>query len=226
MTKSLTLTRGVALAGALTLSHAATALAAASSTTTSTASIKASSGENTPVNLGGSSLPSHAASSSGSSGIVRTIVGLFIVIAVIYGVAWILRQAKKGKSRATGNGLSQLASLPLGNGRSVALVRAGKYNNFAMPGAGTPPHLSTELFRLSLKLDFVVVPFRHRLCPRLGADDVGKHQAIGCVAYAEIAVLEERPQTVVLESAGLEMTDRKLEAVFHCSSFARAFRPL
>jgi tripartite-type tricarboxylate transporter receptor subunit TctC len=41
----------------------------------------------------------------------------------------------------------------------IALVRAGKYANFAMPGAGTPPHLSTELFRLSLKLDFVVVPF-------------------------------------------------------------------
>ena len=34
----------------------------------------------------------------------------------------------------------------------VALVRAGKYNNFAIAGAGTPPHLSTELFKLSLKL--------------------------------------------------------------------------
>jgi tripartite-type tricarboxylate transporter receptor subunit TctC len=32
----------------------------------------------------------------------------------------------------------------------VALVRAGKYNNFAIAGAGTPPHLSTELFKLSL----------------------------------------------------------------------------
>jgi tripartite-type tricarboxylate transporter receptor subunit TctC len=41
----------------------------------------------------------------------------------------------------------------------IALVRAGKYNNFAVPGAGTPPHLSTELFKLSLKLDFVTVPF-------------------------------------------------------------------
>jgi tripartite-type tricarboxylate transporter receptor subunit TctC len=41
----------------------------------------------------------------------------------------------------------------------VALVRAGKYNNFAIAGAGTPPHLSTELFRLSLKLDIVTVPF-------------------------------------------------------------------
>ena len=37
----------------------------------------------------------------------------------------------------------------------IALVRAGKYTNFAMPGAGTPPHLSTELFKLSLHLDFV-----------------------------------------------------------------------
>jgi tripartite-type tricarboxylate transporter receptor subunit TctC len=41
----------------------------------------------------------------------------------------------------------------------IALVRAGKYNNFAMPGAGTSPHLATEQFKLSLKLDFVTVPF-------------------------------------------------------------------
>jgi tripartite-type tricarboxylate transporter receptor subunit TctC len=41
----------------------------------------------------------------------------------------------------------------------VVLVRAGKYNNFAMAGAGTPPHLSAELFKLSLKLDIVMVPF-------------------------------------------------------------------
>jgi tripartite-type tricarboxylate transporter receptor subunit TctC len=41
----------------------------------------------------------------------------------------------------------------------IALIRAGTYTNFAMPGAGTPPHLSTELFKLSLKLDFVTVPF-------------------------------------------------------------------
>jgi tripartite-type tricarboxylate transporter receptor subunit TctC len=41
----------------------------------------------------------------------------------------------------------------------VALVRAGTYNNFAIAGAGTPPHLSTELFKLSLNLDFTMVPF-------------------------------------------------------------------
>ena len=125
MNKSLTLIRGVVMVGALTLTHAATALAAGSGSAPSTASVKASAGENTPVNLGGSSVPSHAASSGSGSSIIRTIVGLFIVIAVIYGIAWIMRQAKKGKTRATGNGLSQLANLPLGNGRSVALVRAG-----------------------------------------------------------------------------------------------------
>jgi tripartite-type tricarboxylate transporter receptor subunit TctC len=41
----------------------------------------------------------------------------------------------------------------------IALVRAGTYNTFAMPGAGTSPHLSTELFKQSLHLDFVTVPF-------------------------------------------------------------------
>ncbi len=42
----------------------------------------------------------------------------------------------------------------------VALVKAnpGKYN-FASPGTGTTPHLSGELFRLSLGLDLVHVPF-------------------------------------------------------------------
>jgi tripartite-type tricarboxylate transporter receptor subunit TctC len=41
----------------------------------------------------------------------------------------------------------------------VTLVREGKYNSFAIAGVGTPPHLSTELFKLSLKLDIVTVPF-------------------------------------------------------------------
>jgi len=42
----------------------------------------------------------------------------------------------------------------------VELVRRnpGKYN-YAMPGAGTTPHLGGELFKLSLKLDIVTVPF-------------------------------------------------------------------
>ena len=41
----------------------------------------------------------------------------------------------------------------------IALLRAGKYNNFAQPGTGTSPDLSTELFKQSLHLDYVTVPF-------------------------------------------------------------------
>jgi tripartite-type tricarboxylate transporter receptor subunit TctC len=42
----------------------------------------------------------------------------------------------------------------------IALIRdnPGKYS-YASPGTGTPPHLVGELFRLSLKLDLVHVPF-------------------------------------------------------------------
>jgi flagellar protein FliO/FliZ len=137
--KSLTLTRGVGLAGVLTLAHAAVAFGATSDATTTHAhsvaashveSAKAlaqSTGENTKLNLSGSTVATHATSSSGGgASIVRTIVGLFIVIAVIYGIAWIMKQAKKSKTRPTGHGLTQVASLPLGSGRSVAVVRAGR----------------------------------------------------------------------------------------------------
>ena len=134
--KSLTFTRGVALAGALTLAHADAALGAISHAAStakpapvqSAAALARASGENTPLNLG-HTVATHASSSSSSSGsgsIVRTIVGLFIVIAVIYGIAWIMKQAKKSKVRPTGRGLSQVANLPLGSGRSVAVVRAGR----------------------------------------------------------------------------------------------------
>ena len=42
----------------------------------------------------------------------------------------------------------------------IGLIKAhpGKYS-YASPGAGTPPHLLGELFRLSLQLDLVHVPF-------------------------------------------------------------------
>ena len=109
--KTFTLTRGAALTGALMLIHAGSALAAG--------------GENTPLNLSGPSTPAHT-SAGGSSSIVRTIVGLFVVIVVIYGIAWLLRRFKSDKSRPSGQGLSHIASLPLGSGRSVALVRAGR----------------------------------------------------------------------------------------------------
>lgn len=129
--KSLTFIRGAVLAGALTITAATPALAASSpirgTHVQSTQALAQSTGENTPLHLSSTTTATHAASSSsGGASIVRTIVGLFIVIAVIYGIAWIMKQAKKSKSRPTGQGLTQVASLPLGSGRSVAVVRAGR----------------------------------------------------------------------------------------------------
>ena len=81
-------------------------------------------GESTPLNTTASTGGSHA--SSGGSSLVRTIVGLLIVIAVIWGLTWVLRQVKSGReTRSAGAGLASMASLALGSGRSVHLVRAG-----------------------------------------------------------------------------------------------------
>jgi hypothetical protein len=48
------------------------------------------------------------------------------VLAVIWGLAWILRQVKAGKDpNLSSDGLASVAALTLGSGRSVHLVRAG-----------------------------------------------------------------------------------------------------
>jgi flagellar protein FliO/FliZ len=69
----------------------------------------AADGERTPLNLSDPKSP--ATSSAGSGGLVRTIVGLAVVLGV--------------EERATGTGLRALATLPLGANRSLQLVRAG-----------------------------------------------------------------------------------------------------
>jgi flagellar protein FliO/FliZ len=57
---------------------------------------------------------------------VRTIVGLAIVVGVIYGLYWILKQVKASREdSASGVGLHTLATLPLGQNRSMQLIRAG-----------------------------------------------------------------------------------------------------
>jgi flagellar protein FliO/FliZ len=126
MLKASLLPRAGAFGAALVLPFAAADSACAAAAATATASGTTRNGggpESTPVSLGGSGHASHV----GSSGsIVRTIVGLAIVIGVIYGVAWVLKQVKKGRDgKATGGGLATVASVPLGNNRSVQLVRAG-----------------------------------------------------------------------------------------------------
>ena len=112
------------LAVALTVLLATWLLAADALAATPGASPKPSptpTGEDTPLNL-----PTDSATSGGSSGgggLARTIVGLFVVIAVIYGVTWVLKQLKASKEGdAYGAGLESAASLPLGPGRALHLV--------------------------------------------------------------------------------------------------------
>jgi flagellar protein FliO/FliZ len=87
--------------------------------------LAADAGEKTPLNLKDST--GAAPHVSGGGSIVRTIVGLAVVIGVIYGLYWILKQVKSSREeKASGQGLAALATLPLGPNRSLQLVRAGR----------------------------------------------------------------------------------------------------
>jgi flagellar protein FliO/FliZ len=92
---------------------------------TSPAALGAATGEKTPLNLKDAPGPNTHVGGGGS--IVRTIVGLAVVIGVIYGLYWVLKQVKSSREeKASGTGLSALATLPLGAQRSLQLVRAGR----------------------------------------------------------------------------------------------------
>jgi flagellar protein FliO/FliZ len=123
MIKSILPSRAAVRAATLVLGALALAPACAGAFTPVPAGHKPSA-ENTPLNLTPSNVGAHT-SSSGPS-IVRTIVGLLVVIAVIWGLSWILRQVKSGReTRSAGEGLRSVATLPLGSNRSLHLVRAG-----------------------------------------------------------------------------------------------------
>jgi flagellar protein FliO/FliZ len=57
--------------------------------------------------------------------IVRTIVGLAIVLAVIYGVYWLLRSAGRARSGRADERIGVIATTPLAPNRALHLVRAG-----------------------------------------------------------------------------------------------------
>jgi flagellar protein FliO/FliZ len=82
----------------------------------------------------------------GGGNLVRTIVGLAIVIAVIYGITWVLRQVKASRELRAVGGLQNVATVPLGSGRALHLVRAG--NELVLVGAAehgvTPVRTYTE----------------------------------------------------------------------------------
>jgi flagellar protein FliO/FliZ len=103
-------------------------------------------GENTPLNLPAQTTKA-AAGATGGGSLVRTFVGLAIVLAVIYGVYWVLRQVKSNREeRASGSGLASIATLPLGPNRSLHMVRSGR--EYVLVGASehgvTPIRTYTE----------------------------------------------------------------------------------
>lgn len=103
-------------------------------------------GEDTPITVpaddGGAT-----ASAASSSNIARTFFGLAVVLAVIYGLYWVLKQIKASREEATkGDGLATVASIGLGPNRSLHLVRAGA--DYILVGVGehaiTPIRTYTE----------------------------------------------------------------------------------
>jgi flagellar protein FliO/FliZ len=88
----------------------------------------AADGESVKLDLSGGDAAPHAATGgSAGGGIVRTIIGLAVVIGVIYGLTWVLKLVKSSREdKAAGEGLAPLATLPLGGNRSVQLIRVGQ----------------------------------------------------------------------------------------------------
>ena len=85
------------------------------------------SGEDTPLRLPADGGAKKVTGASGSGSLVRTFVGLAIVLAVIYGIAWVLKQVKRSKEdRGQGTSLETTAVVALGPNRSLHLVRAGR----------------------------------------------------------------------------------------------------
>ncbi len=83
-------------------------------------------GEDKPLDLPADT-PSRAAEVGGGGSFARTMIGLAVVVAIIYGLSWVLRQVKQSREQSTsGFGLSSEAVVALGPNRSVHLIRAGR----------------------------------------------------------------------------------------------------
>ena len=121
------------------------------------AAAPAADGEETKLDLDDAGTAGQAAEQVGASGgsIVRTIVGLAVVIGVIYGLTWVLKQLKASKgASAAGTGLETLGTLPLGASHALHLVRAG--DEIVLVGTGehgvTPIRTYTETEACALGL--------------------------------------------------------------------------
>ncbi len=151
-----------------------------------TASTSKSGGENTPLNLSPTTTGSHP-SSDGAS-IVRTIVGLAIVIAVIWGLSWILRQVKAGRDpQVSAAGLQSVAALTLSSGRSVHLVRAG--NDYILLGSAEHGVVAIHRYTEQQAREVGLLmeeqpPERSRIAAAAGQLVAGAGRAIGQSSYA------------------------------------------
>lgn len=100
----------------LLLANPAGALAAAAAKAT---------GDDAPLDLGGRESGGEQVGPGGGSA-ARVLVGLLVVVGVIYGVTWLLKQLKGGREEASaGAGLTQVTTLPLQGGAALSLVRVG-----------------------------------------------------------------------------------------------------
>src|SRR5204863_3734335 len=57
--------------------------------------------------------------------VIRTIVGLAVVLGVIYGVYWLLKSSARAKAGRADERIGVIATTPLAPNRSLHLVRAG-----------------------------------------------------------------------------------------------------
>jgi flagellar protein FliO/FliZ len=106
----------------------------------------ADNGEDTKLNLGSAGETATTSQSASGGSLVRTIVGLFVVLAVIYGLYWVLKKVKSSKdSAASGSGLETIATMPLGPNRALHLVRTGS----ELVLIGTAEHSITPIRRYS-----------------------------------------------------------------------------
>ncbi len=113
-----TLQRATTVAALSLLAYVPVAFAAPGSSAT---------GEDAPLNLPAETARTQAGAGPGGGSLVRTIVGLAVVIGVIYGLGWVMRQVKASREEATGgHGLRSAATIALGPNRSLHLVHAGR----------------------------------------------------------------------------------------------------
>ena len=79
-----------------------------------------------PASVTGGGNGDQSVSSPSTTGtIARTVVGLAIVLAVIYGIYWLLKTTNKSRRTVGGGQIEVLATTPLASNRALHLVRSG-----------------------------------------------------------------------------------------------------